>query len=681
MKRKILITAALPYANGPLHFGHIAGAYLPADCYARFERLKGNDVLFISGSDEYGVSITLSAEMAKRSPKEHVDFFHTLNKQFFDRLAIQFDHFSRTTCEEHAPLVQQFFEELLQNGYIEQRECEQLYSEKDRRFLADRYVIGICPRCQYEGARGDECQKCGASYEATDLKEPRSKVTGAPLILKKTTHWFLLFDKFKEKLAAFLEGKPWKLNVKSFAKTYIEDLKPRAITRDLEWGVPIPLEEAKNKVFYVWFDAPIGYISATQEWSKGQKNPEEWKEYWLDPRTHYVQFVGKDNIPFHAIFFPAMEMGQDKPYKIVDDLVANEFYNLEGRQFSKSDGWYIDLDDFFKRFHPDQIRYSIAANAPETSDSEFTWKDFQIRCNSELLGKFGNLANRVLVFIQNQSQGRVPKKGELDEVDHRFLNEINRLLSEIEEAYGTYRLRRVSQGIMELAQAGNIYFDLKTPWKEAKVPERRASMETTLHLCLECLKLLALASSPIIPQTAEQLWQLLGFSTPLQTGNWEAYKELTFIEGSLLPKPFILFQKVEDDVIEMEIMKLQELSNQALQKQSPPYSPLKESIGLEDFSKIDLRVGLITKAEKVEKSKKLLKLEVDIGLEKRTILSGISLHYEPKALVGKKIIVVANLKPAKLMGIESQGMVLAGSLDQALELVTLQDLPAGSVIS
>lgn len=681
MKQKVLITSALPYANGPLHFGHIAGAYLPADCYARFERLKGKDVLYICGSDEYGVAITLSAELAGSTPKERVDHFHAVNKAFFDKLAISFDHFSRTTCEEHAPIVHQFFLDLLKNDYIEERETEQLYSEIDNRFLADRYVVGICPRCSFEEARGDECPKCGASYEATDLKQPRSKLTGSSLTLKTTRHWFLRFDKFKDRLEAMINARTWNANVLHFAKSYVDEVRSRAITRDLEWGVPVPLEKAAGKVFYVWFDAPIGYISATCEWAKKIGNPDLWESYWLDPKTKYVQFMGKDNIPFHAVFFPAMIMGQDRPYKCVDDLVANEFYNLEGRKFSKSEGWVIDLDDFFKNFHTDQIRYAIAANAPETGDSEFIWKDFQGRCNSELLGKLGNLINRTLVFAQNHCQAQVPKKHSLDEVDQRFLNTISRLASEIEESYASYKIRKASQLVMELAQAGNVYFDSKAPWKEAKQEASHPSMETTIACCLECIKVLALISFPIIPSTAEKIWSMLGFSESLAEQKWDEVLATPLQEGLSLPKPFILFQRIEDDLIAQEVDKLKTLSSKAMEKKEPPYPPLKEPISIDDFVRTDLRVGLILKAEKVAKSKKLLKLEVDIGLEVRTVLSGISLHYPPEELVGKKVIVVANLRPATIMGIESNGMILAGTIDSHLELVAVQDLPAGAIVS
>lgn len=677
MRRRVLITSALPYANGPLHFGHIAGAYLPADCYARFERMQGAEVLFISGSDEYGVAVTMSAEKAGRTPQAQVDFFHETNKNFFKKLELSFDHFSRTTTKYHAPFVQQFFADLKKNGYIEERETEELFSEKEQKFLADRYVVGSCPKCGFEEARGDECGKCGANYEAKDLKNPRSKMSGAPLELKKTRHFFLLFDRFKEELSQFLAARPWKANVVNFAKPYIEDIHPRAISRDLSWGVAIP--GSIEKVFYVWFDAPIGYISATKEWAEKIGSGEKWKDYWLDPKTKYVQFIGKDNIPFHALFFPAMVMGQDQPYKLVDDLVANEFYNLEGRQFSKSEGWTIDLEDFFPRFQVDQIRYMLAATAPETGDAEFTWKEFQLRNNSELVGKLGNFVNRVLVFVKNNNGQKIPPQHDLEEMDQRFLNEIYRYTQDIAEHYSNYRLRKVCQTVMEFAHKANAYFDLKAPWKDAKEPKRHPYMENTLHLCLEAIKTLAITLYPLIPRSAEKMWEMVGLTLPLPQWREGLQKELA--AGSSLPDPAILFAKIEDEVIAMEVEKLEKMHERAEVKKEPPYPPLKPEISIEDFHKVDLRVGIILEAEKLPKSKKLLKLRVDIGAETRTILSGISEHYSPEQLVGKKVVVVANLKPAKLMGVESQGMILAGSGESKLELLTIQDLPGGSSVS
>ena len=664
---RVLITAALPYANGPLHFGHIAGAYLPADCYARFQRLLGHDVLYICGSDEHGVAITLSAEMAGRTPKEHVDHFHAVLSDFFKQMHIGFDHYSRTTWEGHIEPTQTYFKQLLKNGFIEEKVTNQLYSEKDGRFLADRYVQGTCPKCGFEEARGDECPKCGASYEATDLKNPCSKLTGAPLTLKPTKHWFLRFDRFKEDLTKWIQKKHWKANVKNFAQNYIDDLKPRAITRDSDWGIPVPLEEAEGKVLYVWFDAPIGYISATKEWAEKQGDPEAWKKYWCDEQTKLVNFIGKDNIPFHAIFFPAMTMGQDEPYKIVDELPANEFYNLEGKQFSKSAGWYIDLEEFFKHFSADQIRYAIAANAPETQDSEFSWKDFQMRCNSELLGKYGNLVNRILVFTQQKCGGVMPPFGDLKHEDELFLEKVEELSKAVHQAYDHFQLRKASQLIMELAQEGNIYFDHKKPWKDGE-----EGRNTTLACCLLALNTLALVSFPVIPETAEKLWKLLGNEEALKDQTWNAVLETGIPPNRTFPKPEVLFTKVEDDVIEKQLERLQKVV-------SPKEDPC---ISFEDFKKVEIRVAQILSVQEVPKSNKLYQLEVDLGSEKRTVVSGIRKEYpDPEVLVGKKVALVANLKPAKLMGIESQGMILAAGDSKSLEVLEIEKAPLGSLIS
>lgn len=689
MSQKILVTSALPYANGPLHFGHIAGAYLPADCYVRFQRLMKRDVLYICGSDEYGIAITLSADIAKRTPKEHVDIFHQINKNFFEKLQISFDHYSRTTWEGHIEPTHQFFKDLLANGYIEARITDQLYSETDQKFLADRYVIGTCPRCEFENARGDECPRCGASYEATELKNPRSKLTNAPLVYRPTKHWFLLLDQFKERLKEWLKTKNWKPNVINFIKDYIDHLHARAITRDMAWGIPVPLPDAEGKVLYVWFDAPIGYISATKEWAQHRQQPERWKDYWLDPEVKLVQFIGKDNIPFHASIFPAMIMGQNQPYKLVDELPANEFYNLEGRQFSKSDGWYIDLEDFFQRYTSDQIRYAIASNAPETSDSEFAWKDFQHRCNSDLLGKYGNLVNRVLVFIRNQCNGLTPLPGALESIDQQFLQKIQALVQEVAESYEQFKLRKACQLIMELAQVGNIYFDSKRPWQDAKQEETRERMRTTLACCLECLKILALVSSPIIPTTADQVWKMLGYQDSIYEKGWKKILNETIPEGRSIPVPTILFQKIEDQQIEEEIQKLQQLSAATAKKErkfssgesDSPLPSLKPLINIEDVRKLDLRVGIIRQAKPIPKSKKLLQLQVDIGLEQRNIVAGIGESYQAENLIGRPVIVVANLKPVTLMGVQSEGMLLAAKHEGKLELILIENSAPGSEVS
>ncbi len=684
MTQKILVTSALPYANGPLHFGHIAGAYLPADCYVRFQRLLKQDVLYICGSDEYGIAITLSADMAKRTPKEHVDAFHQINQDFFSRLQISFDHYSRTTWEGHIEPTHQFFLDLVSNGYIEACVTNQLYSEADHKFLADRYVIGGCPRCGFESARGDECPRCGASYEAIELKNPRSKLTNASLALRPTKHWFLRLDLFKDRLKEWLKTKKWKPNVINFIQDYIDHLHPRAITRDMSWGIPVPLPDAEGKVLYVWFDAPIGYISATKEWAIKVQQPQRWKEYWLDSNTKLVQFIGKDNIPFHASIFPAMIMGQNQPYKLVDELPANEFYNLEGRQFSKSDGWYIDLEDFFKRYTSDQIRYTIASNAPETSDSEFTWKDFQNRCNSELVGKYGNLVNRILVFVQNQCDRVVPPLRNLEPKDQEFLQNVQHIASQAAENYGQFKLRKASQLIMDLAQLGNIYFDSKRPWQDAKQEETRARMQTTLACCLECLKTLSLISFPIIPTTAENVWRMLGYQESLVQKGWYKILSEKIPEGQNILVPNILFQKIEDSQIAEEIKKLHSLSlKQAHKEQKPSFAipPLKPLVSIEEVRKLDLRVGLICQAKAVPKSKKLLELKVNIGLEERTILAGIGEDYQAVDLIGRHVVVIANLQPAVLMGIESEGMLLATKNQGKIKLLDLEMCEPGSEIS
>ncbi len=708
MIKKILITAALPYANGAIHFGHLAGAYLPGDCYARFERLQGNDILYICGSDEYGIATLLSAEIAKKSPQEHVQRFHEINKNLFEKLSISFDHFSRTTWPGHVAATYQYFQDLATNGYIIKQESEQLYSEADHKFLADRYVVGICPKCGFEAARGDECTKCGACYEATDLKNPRSKLSQAPLVLKKTIHWYLQLDAFKEKLQNWLQGKNWKPNVMHFVKGYIDELRPRAITRDTSWGIPVPLEEGKGKVLYVWFEAPIGYISATKEWAILRGTPDAWKQYWLEPTTKLVQFIGKDNIPFHAAIFPAMTMGQNMPYKLVDELCANEFYNLEGRQFSKSDGWYIDVEDFLTRYTPDQIRYVLAANAPETSDAEFTWKDFQQKCNGDLAGKFGNFIHRTLVFINNNLQGKLPVRGVCDSVDEQFLKDMHALVQEIRGCYQGFRVRRAAQLIMELASIGNVYFDKKKPWQLAKQEAGqeggqeggRSELETMLSCCLECCKLLALVSLPIMPTAAETIWSMLGGDKvkPLQAMLWDGV--LAFpVENMSLQPPKTLFSKVEDAQIEQEIAKLksgikiqeekmttqtQTQTQTQAQAQTTPAQVdvgVKSEITIDDVRKLDLRVAKILACERVPKSKKLVRLEVDTGLDKRTVVAGIGSHYEPEALIGKHVIIVANLQPATLMGVQSQGMLLAASAGDSLQVLEMPALPPGSKVS
>ncbi len=671
MSDKVLITAALLYANGKLHFGHLAGAYLPADVHARFQRLMKRDVFFVSGSDEYGVAITMSAEKAGRTPREQVDRFHEINTRLFEELSISFDHYSRTTWKGHVQPVQKFFLDLLEKGFIEEKVTDQLYSPSEKRFLADRYVTGECPACGYDKARGDECPKCGASFEATQLKNPRSKETGAKLEKRPTKHWFLLLDKFKDELKEWLAKKNWKPNVVNFIKRYINDLHPRAITRDIEWGVPIPLPDTDGKKLYVWFDAPIGYISATMEWAQQQNNPDQWKKYWLEEETKLIHFIGKDNIPFHTAIFPAMCMGQSLPLKLVDEVPANEFYNLEGKKLSKSEGWYVDLEDFLKKFSSDQLRYTLASNAPETSDSEFTWNDFQLRCNSELLGKFGNFVNRVMVFVKKNHEGTVPPLGPLDDEDQAFLKHIDRITEEARVSFEQYKVRRAAHLLMELAQEGNVYFDLKKPWKLAK--EDKQAMATTLHLCLKCVKALSLLSYPILPTTSEKICLMLGETQPLVDAGWEKTLKTPLTPGTVLGKPEILFRKIENEEIEKE--------REALFGNQKKESSVDENqITIDEFKKLDLRVGEIVKVQEIEGSQKLFELTVALGEEKRTILSGIKQHFTPESLIGKKVVVVANLKPAKLMGRMSYGMVLAAQEGETLELPVLENIKSGSSV-
>lgn len=671
-REKILITAALPYANGAIHFGHLAGSYLPADCYARFSRALGNDVCFICGSDEYGVAIQMSAELAGRTPQEHVDYFHAVNQSLFSAVGMSFDHYSRTTWAGHNATVEDFFQTLLKNGYIEDKESERLYCEEDGRFYADRYVVGTCPKCSFQEARGDECTSCGASYEAEDLLNPRTKIGNRPLTKKKTRHWYLRLDLFKDKLLRWLEAKPWKPNVINFIKKYIEDVRPRAITRDMKWGIPVPLPEAKGKVFYVWFDAPIGYISATKEWAESIGDPDRWESYWLDPSCRLIQFLGKDNIPFHGAVFPAMLMGQDLPYKLVDELPANEFYTLAGRQFSKSEGWFVDLSSFLKKYSADQLRYTIASNAPETQDSEFTWKDFQSRCNADLLGKFGNFIHRTLVFAKNTCHGVVPEAKELQEDDVKFLERCRELASQTKNAYAQFRLRKASQTVMEVAQLGNVYFDIKKPWQKGQDEQ---SVNATISCCLECVKILSLISSPILPTASAQIVSQLGLEEKFQSRGWDEQLAFRLPPGHRLGDPAPLFRKIENEEIAAEEAELQARAKPLPSSELP-------LISIDEFRRVQMEVVEILKAEKVPKSDALLLLEVATRSGKRQIVSGIAKAYSPEQLTNKHVVACLNLKPARIKGVESQGMVLtAEGSDGKICLLEVDTASVGSKIT
>lgn len=556
MKERVLITSALLYANGKVHFGHLAGAYLPADIFARFKRLCENDVLFVSGSDEYGIAITMAAEIENRTPSEQVEYYHRENESLFKKMNISFDHFSRTTSKKHDPIVQEFFLELLDKGFVEETTTKRLYSKAEDKFLADRYVIGTCPKCGYAEARGDECPKCGGSFEAEDLIAPLSKMTKSPLELKETSHFFLRCDLFKEELLGWIKKKNWKSSVVNFIKPYIEDLRPRAITRDMKWGVKLPLEGREDKVFYVWFDAPIGYITAVKEWGDINGKEDSVETYFQNPDTKLVQFIGKDNIIFHSVIFPSMLMGQTKKYNLVHDLPANEFLNLEGKQFSKSNNWTIDLGDFLESYSVDALRYTLAANAPENSDSEFTWKDFQRRVNGDLVGKFANFIHRTLTFVYSKVDGKVPSPTEYSAEDDTFFDEMNLKIKQIEESYNTYGVRHACSLIMDLAALSNAYFDHKKPWALIKNKETASELNNALYLSLMAAKALALSALPVMPETAYKILHMLNIDGNVEALSWDELKDMQLVPGSLIHKPEILFNKVEDEQIESEIAKL-----------------------------------------------------------------------------------------------------------------------------
>lgn len=674
MKRhaKTLITAALPYANGQIHVGHLAGAYLPADIYHRYLLSKGDESLFICGSDEYGIAITIKAEEAKRTPQQQVDHFHEINKKLFQRMGIDFSHFSRTTLKHHADRTQEIFKEHLKNGWIEKKTIHQLYSPVEGRFLADRYVVGTCPKCGFHEARGDECTKCGASFEATDLINPLSKMTRKPLELKETEHYFFRFDLFKERLKEWLETKNFKSSTMNFSRQYIEDLKPRCITRDLDWGVPLPIEGTKGKVLYVWYDAPIGYISATYD-----LKPQFVNDYWLDPKTRYVQFVGKDNTTFHSVLFPAMLMGQNTPYKLVDDLVVNEFLNLKGEKFSKSSGNSLDLDAMLKWISPDGLRFYLSLIAPEHQDCDFSFEDLVVRVNSELVGKLGNFIHRTLSFIQSRL-GSVPKMGVMTQEDQGFIAQLHSLLDEGAAHYENFSIKKAAETLLEMAQTCNRYFDQQKPWSLVKDFSQRERLETILAVCIKAVQALLAQMQPILPHATKEAWGFLGVSeVPLRN-------RATALEIQELKDPYPLFQKLELELTEGTVSDSPLPSGLETAKTATiphPAETPNSMIEFSDFEKVDLRVADVLDCVVVPKSEKLLQFTLDVGGEKRVILSGIR-HFvaDPSSLVGKKVAIVANLKPRKMMGIESHGMILSVVEKGTFEMLSFESAPSGGRI-
>lgn len=670
---KILVTSALIYANGPLHIGHVAGAYLPADIFVRFHKLIGSDIIFISGTDEHGAPVSIRAEKEGKTSREVVDFFHDQIEKSFHGLKIDFTNFSGTARDAHHQLSQQFFLQLLEKGYIIPKTSKQFYCEHDKRYLADRYVEGECPHCHAPGARGDQCDNCGKLIDAVNLINPVCKICGNTPVIRETKHWYLELPKFEKQLEEWLgEKKHWKDNVLNFIMGWLkEGLIERAITRDIDWGVPVPLDDADGKVLYVWFDAPIGYISSTVEWAQRIGEPEKWKDYWFDKNCRLIHFIGKDNIPFHALIWPSMLMAQKEEYILPDDIPANEYLNIEGSKVSTSRNYAIWVDEYLKYFDGELLRYVLAANAPESRDADFSWKDFQIKINSELANILGNLANRVFTFSKKYFDGVINKPASFSEKSQALLDEIEELSGQTNDCYRNYRVRKAVNTIMDIARAGNRYFDERAPWKSVKTDKDEA--EETLYICLSLLTKVSIAMTPILPGKMQKLRTMMNLGDQFQ---WEDITEFEdkFEIGEIEP----LFVKITDEQIEEQIAILENMAQPVEEKIEH-----KPEIDYEDFMKMEMRIVEILKAEKVKKSKKLLKLQVSLGSEQRTIVSGISEHYKPEELIGKKVLMLMNLKPRKIMGIESQGMILAGvDEENGLSLLqTMKDVKTGTEVS
>ncbi len=670
---KYLVTSALPYANGKLHVGHVAGAYLPADIFVRWLRLHKQDVIYICGTDEHGTPISISADNEGISPAEVVKRYHESIKGAFASLGIEFDNFSGTSREKHYQLSQEFFTALYDKGHVIPRVTRQFYCEHDKRFLPDRYVEGICPRCKAPNARGDQCDACGHIYEATALIEPRCKICGNKPIIRETTHWYLQLDDFKDMLADWIEKKSyWKENVRNFMLNLLEQgLVERPITRDLAWGVPVPLPDAEGKVLYVWFEAPIGYISSTVEWAQRIGEPERWKDYWLDPDTQLIHFIGKDNIIFHALIWPAVLMGQNKTYCLPHDIPANEFMNLEGQKISTSKNWAIWVDEFVEKFPAEYLRYYLAANAPERGDSDFSFKDFQMKVNGELNNVLGNLANRVFAFAAKNFGGKIPA-GEPFLEGKAVLSEARGLYEQIDSGYGNYQVKRNCKLALDIARLGNRFFDERKPW--ARIKSDKDAVRETLHVCLDILRLASIALYPVLPQSMNRLRGMMGLGDAAQ---WESPDDFG---GYELRDTQPLFKKIEDKQIDAEIELLHQNSLKAMGTKE--FEPIKEQIGYDDFARLDIRVARVMEAAPVPKTDKLLQLKVDIGSGLRDLVAGIAEHYKPEDIIGKEVVMLVNLEPRVIRGIRSEGMILAVHDNGKLVLLSPAGESApGSVIS
>jgi len=652
------ITAALPYTNGPIHIGHLAGVYVPADIYARYQRGRKEDVLFVCGSDEHGVAISMKAKKEGVSPREIIDKYDGIISKSFSDFGISFDNYSRTSKEIHHKTASNFFKKLYDAGEFDVEVSDQLYDAKANQFLADRYVIGTCPKCGNKEAYGDQCEQCGSSLSATELIDPKSTITGEKPVLKQTKHWYLPLGKHEQFLKEWIiEGhkNDWKPNVYGQCKSWIDDgLRSRAVTRDLDWGIPVPVEGGEGKVLYVWFDAPIGYISSTKEWA--ENNNKDWEPYWKNEDTKLLHFIGKDNIVFHCIIFPVM-LKTHGDFILPENVPANEFLNLEGQKLSTSKNWAVWLHEYLMDF-PDQqdvLRYTLTANAPESKDNDFTWKDFQARNNNELLAIYGNFINRVVVLTHKYYQGVVPQLGTLTEIDQKTLEELKAFPQKIANSIERYRFREASQELMNLARLGNKYLADEEPWKLIKTDQERVA--TIMHIALQIAASLAVVSEPLLPFTSDKLKGMLALDA--LNLNWDLLDKTDTLlpSGHQINTAELLFRRIEDEEIQAQIDKL-EATKKENQAMAPSFEPLKETINFEDFQKLDLRVGTILEAEKMPKADKLLVFKVDLGFETRTIISGIAEHFNPEELIGKRVTVVANLAPRKLRGIESQGMIL-----------------------
>ena len=655
--KRYTITAALPYTNGPIHIGHLAGVYVPADIYSRYLRAQKKDVAFICGSDEHGVAISIRAKKEGVSPKEIIDKYDKMIRKSFDQLGISFDNYSRTSAPIHHETASDIFSKMQAAGQFVEEVTEQLYDPEAKQYLADRFVTGTCPKCNHTEAYGDQCEQCGSSLNATELINPKSTLSGAEPILKETKHWFLPLDQYEDFMKEWvIEGHKddWKPNVYGQVKSWVDEgLRPRAVTRDLDWGIPVPVEGADGKVLYVWFDAPIGYISSTKEWAA--KNKKDWEPYWKDEETSLVHFIGKDNIVFHCIIFPCI-LKAAGDYILPENVPANEFLNLEGNKISTSKNWAVWLHEYLEEFpgQEDVLRYVLTANAPETKDNDFTWKDFQARNNNELVAIFGNFINRVSVLTQKYYDGSVPARKNETPEDKETLDKMKAFPAIIGESIERFRFREASQELMNLARLGNKYLADQEPWKLIKVdPER---VETIMNIALQIAATLATVSEPFLPHSAQKLRAILNITNPTEW-NAIATTENLLVAGHLIGSQELLFAKVEDSNIQAQLDKL-EATKKNNADADFELTPVKENISFEQFNAMDLRTGTVIEAEKIKKTKKLLKLKVDLGFESRTIVSGIAASYTPEEMVGKKVTVLANLGSRTIKGVESQGMLL-----------------------